>query len=322
VRSTKSLSWVDRLLGGGSIAAPPHVVALRDDALVYARVERRSDGKLQVLRYLETPLATDFADGPLGGPPRDPQAFEASVRELFERAGGRIEETTLVLSDRWLRMVFAEFTELPTTDAARQEALRFKLRQLVPFRAEELRLRAVEVEPLAGQEEPRRMAVAFALEALLGPIESTFERAGVRIGMVTNESLALASALRIDGLGLLVLADERSYTLLVSRDGEPLLSRHKELSAPPFREAVSAVTRELRLTSTFLEERLPGRHLDGVFVAAPEAASWSELVADALGTGCVIVDASALGEELGDLPPGFRFDRGGALLGAALLEVA
>ena len=175
MRSTKSPSWIERLLGAGPIAAPPHVVGLREDALVYARVDRHPDGALQVLRHLEAALPDGFADGPLGGPPHDAAALEVAVRELFERAGGRIEEATLVLPDRWLRLVFAEFTELPAAAAAREQALRFKLHQLVPFRADELRVRAVEVAPLPGQEEPRRLAVAFALEALLGPLELVLE---------------------------------------------------------------------------------------------------------------------------------------------------
>jgi hypothetical protein len=322
VRSTKSPSWIERLLGAGPIAASPHVVGLRDDTLVYARVERREDGALQVLRHLEVAVPGGFAEGPLAGSPREPETLATALRELFERAGGRIEEATLVLPDGWLRLVFAEFTELPTAPGPREEALRFKLRQLVPFRPEELRLRAVEVTPLPDQEEPRRLVVAFALEALLGPVETAFERAGVRLSVVTNASLALASALPESGLGLLVTADEHSYTVLVTRDGEPLLSRHKELGGLPLEETAAAVARELRLTVTFLEERLPERRLERIFVAAPEAALWADVVGAAVEAECAIVDASRLRARVGELPPGFRFDRGGALLGAALLEVA
>jgi hypothetical protein len=322
VRSTKSPSWIERLLGAGAIAAPPHIVGLRDDALVYARVERREDGALQVLRHLEVPLPGGFGEGSLGGPPREPEALATALRELFERAGGRIEEATLVLPDRWLRLVFAEFTELPTAPGPREEALRFKLRQLVPYRPEELRLRAVEVTPLPEQAEPRRLAVAFALEALLGPVEGAFESVGVRPSVVTGASLALASAMPVSGLDLLVAADEQCYTVLVTRDGEPLLFRHKDLGGLPLEETTSAVARDLRLTRTFLEERLPERRLEGIFVAAPEAALWAEVVADAVDAECAIVDASRLRARVGELPPGFRFDRGGALLGAALLEVA
>jgi hypothetical protein len=304
------------------VAAPPHVVAVREQGLVYARVERRPDGSLQVLRHLETTAPAGFPDGPLGGAPRDPEALADAVRDLLGRAGGRIEAATLVLPDRWLRLVFSEFTELPSADAAREHALRFKLHQLVPFRTEELRVRAVEVTPLPGQEEPRRMAIAFALDSLLAPLESAFEREGVRIGVVTNESLALAAALSADGLALLLLADEHSYTVLVTRDGEVLLFRQKELGAPSLLDASGAVTRELRLTRTFLEERLPDRRLDAVFVSAPEAGLWADLVSTALDVECAVVDATTLRDRVGELPAGFRFDREGALLGAALLEVA
>jgi hypothetical protein len=298
------------------------VVALHEDRLSYARAERRPDGVLQVLRHLQVPLPWGFHEGPLGGPPREPEQLERQVRELFERVGGRPEEATLVMTDRWLRLVFAEFTELPSTAQARDEALRFKLHQLVPFRPEELRLRAFEVPPLPGQEEPRRLAVAFALEALLTPIESMFERAGVRIGLATNESLALASAIEATGLVLLVRADECSYTVLVTLDGEPLLFRLKELGSAPFAASSPNVTRELLLTRSFLEERLPERRLDAVFVHAPDAASWSSLVSGALDAPCDVVDPSRLRSPVAELPPDLSFEHGAALLGAALLEVA
>jgi hypothetical protein len=295
---------------------------MREDSLLYARVERRPDGALQVLRHLEVPLPSGFVEGPLGGAPREPAELDRQVRELLERAGGRFEEATLVLSDRWMRVVFAEFTELPAAAAARDEALRFKLHQLVPFRADELRLRAVEVPALPGQEEPRRLAVAFALETLLAPVEAAFESAGVHLGMATNESFAVASAIEARGLVLLVRADDRSYTVLVTLDGEPLLYRFKELGSALSSWPSGSVYRELMLTRSFLEERLPERRLDGILVATPDAGEWSRLLSGAFEAPCDVVDASRLRSRVFELPAGWPFERAAALLGAALLEVA
>jgi hypothetical protein len=76
------------------------------------------------------------------------------------------------------------------------------------------------------------------------------------------------------------------------------------------------------LTRSFLEERLPDRHLDGIFVAAADTEEWSGLLSGAFEAPCDVVDASRLRSPVAELPASWPFERAAALLGAALLEVA
>ncbi len=298
-----------RVLGFSPMPVPPHVFALDAERLRYAHLPRQGD-TYRFRSYREAPLAHDtFLAGPLGGPLRDPRGFSdkvgALVRTLKEN-GVAVKAASLVVPDGWLRVVFTESGELPRNAAAVDEVLRWKLRRLVPFRVDDLRLNATEVMPLAGQEEPRRLLLGFAVEALLSQVEEAFSAAGVRLGLITNASLALASAL--DGparggpserseLSGLVLADSGSYTLVFRRAGEPVLHRFKAFATSLPDEARSGlVERDLRLTRNFLDEHFPGEpHGQLVLVAPAELEPlWVDLVDQGLGLKAVPLDGRQL----------------------------
>ena len=291
------------------MSVPPHVFALDGERLRYAHLPRQGD-TYRFRSYRQTPLAADaFQSGPLGGPPRDPRGFADKVAALVRAVkenGTAIKAASLVVPDGWLRVVFTESGDLPRSAAAIDEVLRWKLRRLVPFRVDDLRLNATEVLPLVGQEEPRRLLLGFAAEALLSQLEEAFAAAGVRLGLITNASLALASAL--DGparggvadrteLSGLVLADAASYTLVFRRAGEPVLHRFKAFATSLPDDARSGlVERDLRLTRNFLDEHFPGEpHGQLVLVAPAELEPlWIDLIDQGLGLRAVPLDGRQL----------------------------
>jgi hypothetical protein len=318
VRSTKSPSWISRLAGLEPLPAPPHAFALDGERLRYGCFAR-VDGGFEFREYhAEAVPPETFQKGPLGGPARDPQALDALLGRLVERLATPVREASLLVPDAWLRVAFTESAELPSAPRERDDVLRWKLRRLVPFRVEELRVGAVEVAPLPGQQEPKRLLVGFAVEALVAQIEAAFERAGIRLGRVTNASLALLAALAAPATGdgtltALVLAEGGGYTLAVARDGEPLLHRYKGLAAAlPESARGEFVRRDLALTRNFLAESVPGARLGSAVLAAPPAGGegWLEWLADGLGA-----PATALGPA--HLPP-----LAGAAAGVDWLELA
>lgn len=308
MRSTKSPSSIERLLGLGPQPSPPNAFALDGGRLAYGRFGREPAG-WRFAEYHVEPLPPDaFQQGPLGGPLRDPAVFDAVLGRLLERFAQPVEEGALVLPDAWLRLAFAESGPLPDGPRERDEVLRWKLRRLVPFRVDELRLDAVEVTPLPAQDEPRRLLLGFAIDALLNQLEEAFERAGIRIGRLTSASLAALAALTVadegaagdDGLGLtaLALVEGGGYTLVAARGGEPVLHRYKGLAGGvPAAARGDFVRRDLMLTRNFLAESLPGIRFERVLVAAPpeEEAAWVAWLGDGLGE-----PARALGP--GELP--------------------
>ena len=319
--------WWARLAGLAPVPAPPHVFALDAQRLRYGRFAREGAG----LRFLEShavELPPDaFQSGPLGGPPRDPDVLRGRLVMLLERLSQPVREASLVLPDAWLRVGFADAGELPRNGAARQEVLRFKLRRQVPYRVEDLRIEAAEVEALASQpaDEPRRYVLGFGSEALLGQIEDVFAERAIHLGLVTNQSLSLLAALRAlepEGLVGLVLARDDGFVLCFARRGRPLVHRFKSWDGLPEAARGDLVTRDLRLTRSFLDANLPGRALARVIVSVPDGDEprWSAWVASGLEVSAEPLGREHLPQLVGEAPAAWR--EASPLLGAAVLEIA
>jgi len=277
-----------RLLGAGPLAAPPHAFSLRPGRLVYAYLGTANGGYALREQHAEELPPEGFHSGLLGGPLREPAAFAAAVGRLVGRIGAPVKEASLTVPDAWLRVAFAEAGELPSRAAERAEVLRWKLKRLVPFKVDELRVDGALVPPLPVQEEPNRLLLGFALEPLLAQIEEAFRAAGVRLGRITGESLAALAALDLpaseaDGaFTALALVDDDGWTLVVARAGAPLLHRYKPAASA---EAGRLVVRDLALTRNFLAEQAPGSTLERVLLLAPPAAepAWREWLEAGLG---------------------------------------
>jgi len=286
--STISSPWWAKLLGLAAVPAPPHVFALDAATLRYGRfVQAGGSWELRELRRTELP-AESFQPGLLGGPLREPALFGEKVVQLIAGLSAPVREASLVLPDAWLRLTFVESGELPRAPEAREEVVRWKVKRLLPFRVEDLRLATTEVAPLPQQGEPKRLLVAYGLEALLAQLEEAFSKAGVWLGRITSESLALLPAvgetLSEAPLGALAVVRDGGYTLLFTRRGEPVLYRFKSLDEIPS----STVERDLRLTRAFVAEQLPDLAIARVVVAAGDGnrdgvRAWQEWLAAGLG---------------------------------------
>src|SRR4051812_33127046 len=217
---------MERLLGFDPLPPRPPVFSLDEERLRSGSFARDRHGfRLRAFREVELPR-DPFQHGPLGGPLRDPIAFRDLVAGMVKAIPGGVREASLVLPDTWLRVTFTESGDLPKETAALDEVLRWKLRRLVPFRVDELRVDATEVSPVPGQEEPRRLLLGFAVEQLLAQIEEAFAAAGVRVGQVSNASLALLAAVAAtspgapDAFSAVVLVGEEGDALIFARGGE------------------------------------------------------------------------------------------------------
>ncbi len=328
MRSTKLPSWIERLLGFDPVPAPPHVFSLDGEQLRYGQLTRDRHGfRLRVWREVALPR-DPFQHGPLGGPLRDPAAFRELVAGLVRSIPGGVREASLVLPDAWLRVTFTESGDLPKETAALDEVLRWKLRRLVPFRVDELRVDAAEVTPVPNQEEPRRLLLGFAVEQLLAQIEEAFAAAGVRIGKISNASLSLLSAVQPAANGAfsaLVLVADEGYTLIFARGGEPVLHRYKGFTGNlPDAARAGFVGRDLKLTRNFLDEHFPGATLGSVLLLSPPELepAWLDRLEEGLGRPAAPVDGRHLpplrAEESG-VPPWRSL---APMLGAARQEVA
>ncbi len=309
---------------------------LDEGALRYARLVWQH-GPGVVCEYAERRLPPElFAEGPLAGPLREPAVLRALLADLLAGRSVRPLAASLVLPDRWLRLVLVEAADLPRAPAKRREALAWRLRRLVPFRVEDLRFAAddaalVPGRPRAAGPAPGSVLAAFALEPLLDQLEDAFAAAGITLGRICNESVAIAERLletgpdTAPGAGLchgLLLVRPEGYSLLIRRGAHPLLYRWKGGDGAAGGEAPSLpVERELRISLDYLREQEPGFALERLYLVAPQAhlEAWSRVVRQTLEVETRVIDGAALGINPGvSAPPEIL----APLVGAALLEVA
>jgi hypothetical protein len=307
VRSTRLPSWISRLAGLEAVQSPPFVFSISEGSIRYGNFPRVADG-LGFREYHEVALGSDtFGAGVLGPTLREERSLRAGLDELLSRLDAVPSEASLVVPDSWLRLVFAELDDLPRAAREREEVLRWRLKSLVPFKVDELRLRALEVEPRADGSTTRTVLLAFAAESLLRTLEAAFSSYGIRIGRIANVSLSLLEAVWQAGGGdgrlAVVSVSPSSYTIVFVDGRRPLLYRHKPLGEGAETSALDgSVRRELRLTRTFVSRQL-GSELDGVrvFLFAPETEEepWREWLTEEL-----TVREVRTGSQL--VPPGGR----------------
>jgi hypothetical protein len=269
------------LLGLEPVAIPPHVFALDASAITYGCF-LRANSELELREFHRVALAPDsFGEGLVGSTLQEERSLRESMDELLSRLGTPVTEATMVLPDAWLRIAFAESADLPRSMAEREEVLRWKLKRLVPFRVDDLRLESMEVEALTNQNEPRRLMFGFAAEALIGHIEAMFSSYGIRLGLVSNVSLSLTQAVEerfgSARLTAVVSVDKEGYALAFTQHGSPVLHRYKT--------DASKALRELKLTAAFLADRFPSARMDAVHLFAPAdlEARWTGWLEEGLG---------------------------------------
>jgi hypothetical protein len=289
VRSTKPPSLSERLLGLVPQPVPPFVFEVDERGVRFGRFQD-AEGGVRFLEYRELGLPSNsFQDGVLGGPMRDPAGFTEFLGNLLEEISVPVQEACLVIPDRWLRVSFVEVGELPRDLGAQEEILRWKLKRLVPFRTEDLRVRGMEVEPLPKQEEAARVLLGYGLERLLKQLEEAFDTAGIHIGLLTNRSLSLlagmAGTFATDDISVLAVVRNDAYSLTFSKGVSPLLLRFKEGRGADMALEGNLVSRDLRLTGSFLRQQFPGVELGKILLAAPVdlAPEWLSWISDGFG---------------------------------------
>ena len=270
-----------RLLGFVPVPTPPNVFEVDSTMLRYASFARRA-GQLELERTAESTLpAETFQPGPLGGPLRGRESFERALEEVLPRADGTPAEASLVLPDRWLRLLFTEL-ETELGHKLDDEMLRFKLKRLVPFRVDELRMRASVVPAFPGRE-GLRLFYVFGVEQLLHDLEAAFQARGVRIGQIASRTLYLVSQLRERELRsvLLVHLESDGYSLSYLAGSVPYVFRYRAASVDLADESQAAqVGQDLRILLGFIGEHLPSHGVEEAIVCGPPDAggAWVDLL--------------------------------------------
>ncbi len=156
-------------------------------------------------------------------------ALVAAVRKALEAVSGRGREVTLVVPDPAVRVLLLDFDELPAKAAEALPVVRFRLKKLLPFDADDA---AVSYQVLAsGRGSVQVLAVAMPQESLK-EYESVVRDAGFEPGAVLPSTLAALGGLdESERPALVVNAGRDAVTTAIVRGGVLLLHRTVDLSA-------------------------------------------------------------------------------------------
>jgi type IV pilus assembly protein PilM len=279
---------------------PLVAIEVRPSSVGVLRV-RREKGRLQVAAAAVMELAPGTLSLSLTQPNlTEPARFRQALSGALERAGilggARV---ALVLPDTTARVTLVPVVEVRAKASEMDELLRFRLRKSVPFEVRDARLAYV----TAGGTAADTIVVATACGPVVAQYEEVCRSLGLEPGLVEIGGLALVRAAfppaSAEGDGLLVNWDEGYVTLVLARNGWPVLLRTLSGAGAA---TLAEVTREVSSTLIYYRERLGGSGIATALVrsAAHPAEEAAEALAPVVGFTPRVLDAW---RTLGGAPP-------------------
>ncbi len=162
----------------------------------------------------------------------DRMAVIAAVRRTLEQVGARSNarktDLTLIIPDAATRVLLLDFDSLPGKLSEALPIVRFRLKKLVPFEADDA---MVSFQVMSTSRTVVRVLAVTIPRDVLSEYESVAREAGFEPGAVLPSTLAaLAGVDEADGASLLVNAHTSGVTTAIVRAGIVLLHRTVELA--------------------------------------------------------------------------------------------
>jgi type IV pilus assembly protein PilM len=159
----------------------------------------------------------------------------SALEEIGERPNSRDANLTLVIPDPAVRVLLLEFDSLPTKLTEALPLVRFRLKKLLPFDADEA---MVTFQIMSTSKQMVRVLAVAVPRDVLSEYETVVREAGFEPGAVIPSTLAALAALEDEEPSLVVNANPLGVTAAIVRGGVLLLHRSVDLqehvvTAPP-----------------------------------------------------------------------------------------
>jgi type IV pilus assembly protein PilM len=165
----------------------------------------------------------------VGGDAAGRAAVVAAVRKALEAVALRSREVTLIVPDAAVRVLLLEFDELPAKLAEALPVVRFRLKKLLPFDADDA---AVSYQVMSSAKGAVNVLAVAMPRELLADYENVVREAGFEPGAVLPSTLAALAGLPEDDAPLLVVnAGREGVTTAIVKAGVLLLHRTVDLGA-------------------------------------------------------------------------------------------
>jgi len=243
---------------------PLVAIEVRASAVGVVRV-RRERGRLVVAAAtsMELPpgtLALSLTQPNVVDAPRFRQALHGALERAGVLGGAKV---AVVLPDTAARVALVPAVEVPAKKPAEiDEVLRFRLRKSMPFEVRDARV----AHDAPGSRPNDTLVVAAAAGTVVAGYEDVCRSLGLAPGLVEMAGMALARSAFAGGApgdGLLVNWDEGYLTLVLARNGWPILVRTLSGAAVA---GTADVLREVSSTLVYYRERLGGEGLSRAVV--------------------------------------------------------
>jgi type IV pilus assembly protein PilM len=212
---------------------PRLAVEIRWGGVVAARAEDASTGVLSAASREELPADT-IEPGLRAGNFRSRPPVVAAVRKVLESVTekGLGKEVTLVVPDATVRVLLLDFDTLPSKPAEALAVVRFRLKKLLPFEADDAIVSYQIMSGTAGGAKGGLRVVAVAIpREVLEEYEAVVREAGFEPGAVLPSTLAALAGLEdSDTASLVVNAGPQAITTAIVEGGVLLLHRSVDMS--------------------------------------------------------------------------------------------
>jgi len=217
---------------------PRLAVEVRAEGVVAARAE-------DAAALLTTLSRVDLPDGAVApglkvGNIVDKTAVTAALRkaldtvsgrgaEKAERGAGRLRDVTLVVPDSAVRVLFLDFDQLPTKVVEALPVVRFRLKKLLPFDADDA---MVSYQVMSNEKGTIKLLAVAMPKAVLEEYEAVVLAAGYLPGAVLPSTLAALAGLDESPIPALVVnAGLEGVTTAIVQEGTLLLHRSVDMRA-------------------------------------------------------------------------------------------
>jgi type IV pilus assembly protein PilM len=236
-------------------------VEIRPEGVVAARAEDAA-ALLSAVSF-STLTAGAVAPGLKPGNLPGRAAVVTAVRKALEAVTLKERDTSLVLPDAAVRVLLLEFDSLPAKPAEALPIVRFRLKKLLPFDADEA---VVSYQVMQTRRDSVRVVAVAVPREVLAEYESVVREAGYEPGAVLPSTLAALSGLAEDAESTLVVnAGETSVTTAIVEGGLLLLHRMVDFDA----EGVEVIADAEVASPPIQREQLP------LIDADSSAAEWT-----------------------------------------------
>ena len=155
-------------------------------------------------------------------------ALRRSLEQVGARSNARNADLTLIIPDAAVRVLLLDFDSLPTKLSEALPIVRFRLKKLIPFDADEA---MVSFQIMSTSRSMIRVLAVAIPRDVLSEYESAVREAGFEPGAVLPSTLAALAALNEgEGASLVVNAHPQGVTTAIVRAGIVLLHRTIELA--------------------------------------------------------------------------------------------